>query len=352
MSTQPEFSFIIPVFNAALTLRSVLTSVTSEASTTTEVIVVDNGSTDDSVSIAEEFPTVKLLHCKARGRSQARNFGAQIASKDYLVFVDADTILEPHWLEELKSFLSAIPLDLVATSINPTYSKSFLDRYRRTLWAVKTGSTGLSLWKGAEIYPLVNTAACAVKRRTFEQLKGFNQNLSRNEDLEFSLRVFSEGFMIGGTKMARSETVFSGHSEIARIFSYLLRSFEVGRTSPQGLPRAIPFQDKDLFLMAFHVLNLSFVRLGFLFNRTIPQRLFIKPGLKAKYLSFIYEKSLFLPKPRVSFIIIDEEVFALTELSNAKKLDLSPTELFSMSKFLRVERTLKLLDSGFFQRVS
>jgi len=75
-----------------------------------EIIVVENGSTDRTYQIASKFrsKTTKVFASKKAGVSIARNFGAAKASRrsDWLIFLDADTILKPKFLNELNSFLN------------------------------------------------------------------------------------------------------------------------------------------------------------------------------------------------------------------------------------------------------
>ena len=92
-------SVIIPVFNAENYLKrcldSVFTSVAFAPKVKTEVILVDNGSTDGSLKIAQSFAKkspleIKILRCTVKGASAARNFGAKKAQGKYLWFIDAD----------------------------------------------------------------------------------------------------------------------------------------------------------------------------------------------------------------------------------------------------------------------
>lgn len=89
-------SVIIPVFNAAPFLQAALDSALGQGLSGVEIIVVDDGSTDESLSIARRFePAVTVLSQPNRGSSAARNAGARIARGQYLVFLDADDFLLP-----------------------------------------------------------------------------------------------------------------------------------------------------------------------------------------------------------------------------------------------------------------
>ena len=351
MSNLCKYSFIVPALNAASTIGDVLAAILSETDHRCEVIVVDNGSKDLTSPIAAGFPGVIVLSCRQQGRSVARNFGAQHAKGKYLVFIDADTIIAPGWLGHLERFLDATPLDFVGTSVNPVIGESFLDRYREKLWLSKTAGTGVSLRKGDEVYPLVNTAACAIRRTTFHRVGGFDPKFFRNEDLELSVRMYSEGFLIGATSKCRSTAVYNqSSSEISRFFSYLRRSFEVGLSSPLGMHRLLPLKSSDTRFRAFHYLNFIFSRAGYFFNNK-GSRVVLKPGLKARIFSFVHELQLYAPRPRVSFLVIDEELYALYELKEGRKLVVSPQDFLS-GQGISSAKVDALISTGLFQRVT
>jgi GT2 family glycosyltransferase len=99
-----EVSVITPCYNAASFLRETIDSVLSQTRPAREVIVVDDGSTDDSATIAESYgPPVRVLRQKNQGESVARNAGIAAASGKYVLFLDADDLLDPAAIDVLFS---------------------------------------------------------------------------------------------------------------------------------------------------------------------------------------------------------------------------------------------------------
>lgn len=102
-----KLSIIIPCFNAAATIGEQLQALVSQNwKDTWEVIVSDNGSTDGSIKVVEQFkgelPNLHIVDAsRRRGTAHARNRGAAMASGDALVFVDADDEVAPGWLEAI-----------------------------------------------------------------------------------------------------------------------------------------------------------------------------------------------------------------------------------------------------------
>src|SRR5262245_58858321 len=95
-----NISVIIPCYNGSSYIGSTLESALGQTRPPLEVIVIDDGSTDDSAAIAGSFgPCVRVIRQANQGESTARNVGIAQASGDYLVFLDADDLLDRSALE-------------------------------------------------------------------------------------------------------------------------------------------------------------------------------------------------------------------------------------------------------------
>lgn len=93
-------SVVIPCYNGAAYLRETLESALAQTHAPLEVIVVDDGSTDDSAAIAESFgPPVRVIRQENRGESAARNVGVRASRGDWIAFLDADDLWDPCKLE-------------------------------------------------------------------------------------------------------------------------------------------------------------------------------------------------------------------------------------------------------------
>lgn len=101
----PKFSIIIPIYNVAPYLRECLDSVLSQTIEDFEVLAVDDGSTDGSGQIIDEYAVrdqrITVLHKGNGGVSSARNAGIDLAKGEYLCFVDGDDIVSPTFLRDL-----------------------------------------------------------------------------------------------------------------------------------------------------------------------------------------------------------------------------------------------------------
>lgn len=108
-----KISVIIPVYNVAKYLPECLDSVLEQTFNEIEVIAVDDGSTDDSGKILEEYAAkdnrLKVIHQKNAGVSAARNAGLDIATGDYICFVDGDDYLDRNAFTELSAEIAHTP---------------------------------------------------------------------------------------------------------------------------------------------------------------------------------------------------------------------------------------------------
>jgi glycosyltransferase involved in cell wall biosynthesis len=95
-------SIIVPVYNVALYLRTCVDSIVRQLADCVEVLLVDDGSTDESSEIcdayAERFENIKVIHKENGGLSDARNAGIRASSGKWLLFIDGDDCIEEHSL--------------------------------------------------------------------------------------------------------------------------------------------------------------------------------------------------------------------------------------------------------------
>ena len=101
----PEISVIVPVYNTAKYLEQCLRSIAMQTFGNFETVIIDDGSTDNSLSIAQTFAEsdsrFKVLTQKNSGPSSARNKGLKVASGKWIVFVDSDDVAAPCMLHDL-----------------------------------------------------------------------------------------------------------------------------------------------------------------------------------------------------------------------------------------------------------
>ena len=115
MSEGPELiSVVIPCYNQAQFLGEAIESVLAQTYLPVEIVVVDDGSTDDPEKVAGRYPGVSFVRQANRGPAAARNTGLNKSTGSYLLFLDADDRLLPHGLEISERCLRNSPYAFVS----------------------------------------------------------------------------------------------------------------------------------------------------------------------------------------------------------------------------------------------
>jgi glycosyltransferase involved in cell wall biosynthesis len=189
----PQFSIIIPVYNASATLAETLASVAKQSFTDFEVILVDDGSTDDSAQIitteTKEWPNVRVIAQENKGLGNARNVAAKIATGHWLVFLDADD----YWAAEKLAVLSQAILRHPETELfyHPIFEKYPNGNMRkRAFWEVNSMNDFIE--KGNPFVP----SAMAIKRDAFLEAGGFIEDRNQVEDLLLWLKLLAGGINV------------------------------------------------------------------------------------------------------------------------------------------------------------
>lgn len=108
-----RISVIVPVYNAVQYIKRCIESVLDQTYRDVEIILIDDGSTDESSVICDNYQkesNVKVIHKKNGGVSSARNIGLSAASGNYIAFVDSDDYLEKNMLQQMYNEMSQVDL--------------------------------------------------------------------------------------------------------------------------------------------------------------------------------------------------------------------------------------------------
>lgn len=114
MNSKPLVSVIIPCFNSELFIQDCVESVLKQTYENIEIILIDDGSTDESLSKIEQFSTkIMILKKENQGAASARNLGIRNSNGSYIAFLDSDDIWHPEKIERQVQRITEKQLDLV-----------------------------------------------------------------------------------------------------------------------------------------------------------------------------------------------------------------------------------------------
>lgn len=191
---KPLVSIVVPIYNVEKYLRKCLNSIVNQTYKDIEVILINDGSTDNSARICDDFAQndnrIRVIHNKNQGVSYSRNQGINLAKGEYILFIDSDDDISMHYVEQLVANTTA-GIDLVICGIEDIYENC---RFPKDIKWRKI-SSNLSGKIEDDFYTLINyTRVPFAKLFKTEILKKykiyFPANISFSEDQIFNLDYF------------------------------------------------------------------------------------------------------------------------------------------------------------------
>lgn len=199
--TPPAVSVIIPVHNAARTLAATVRSVQAQTVEDFELVLIDDGSTDDSLSVMLDLAMadarIHVLAQSNKGVAATRNLGVQSSGAPLIAFLDADDLWHP---EKLARHIAAHKAD---ADLDVSYARiAFIDpkagdaRGARTTSSIERGV--LTLQQILAENPVCTMSNMVVTRACFDLVGPFLADMSFAEDQEWLARAADRGFVIEG----------------------------------------------------------------------------------------------------------------------------------------------------------
>ena len=200
-------SVVIPNYNHAQFVGDAIRSVLDQDYSNFEIIVVDDGSTDDSRAVVAQFGNrVQYIWQENQGLSAARNTGIRAAQGVYIAVLDADDLYEPGFLSALVSLLDAHP---EADGVYCGYQ--FVDERNRLLpqreaRLLPDGELYAALLDGNFLVP----ESVLVRRVCYEEVGGFDHTLTALEDWDMWLRITRDFTLVGTDQVLIRHRILSG----------------------------------------------------------------------------------------------------------------------------------------------
>ena len=185
-SSAPFISIIIPTFNRGNFLLDSINQILDQNYDLFEIIVVNDGSTDATSSILATIENKQVIHINQenKGVSSARNHGAMKARGSYLVFFDDDDKVSFNWLNDFALVI---------------VGNKFPDVVYCGMRIFKTSSIVVDVLPSKEAWRLVMAGSFMIKKTFFDQIGGYDEQLSYGENTELFFRIRATDFSYAST---------------------------------------------------------------------------------------------------------------------------------------------------------
>ena len=191
-----RFSVVIPLYNKAPYVAKAIQSVIAQTFTDFELVIVDDGSKDDSAEIAaqviESHENCHLIKQENAGVSMARNNGVAASHGDYLCFLDADDWWEPTFLEAISKLIKEFPEAGIYgtnyTIVNETKHKTRVAKIG-VVEGFENGYINYCQAYAKTMYMPLCTGAVCIPRKVFEEMQGFPKGIKLGEDFLLWIRI-------------------------------------------------------------------------------------------------------------------------------------------------------------------
>lgn len=200
----PFFSIIIPLYNKEKYIGKTLKNVLEQSFTDFEILIINDGSTDESVKIAEQFSDfrIKIFHQENKGVSNARNRGIWKSSSNYICFLDADDEWKPHHLQSLYDLIKKYPdagmycnryfFQMSENQIRKTHFINLSDDFEGYVEDFFFKNFGDKIaW----------TSAVCIPKKVFDEIGDFDETISSGQDLDYWIRLAIKYPVVLGKKI-------------------------------------------------------------------------------------------------------------------------------------------------------
>jgi cellulose synthase/poly-beta-1,6-N-acetylglucosamine synthase-like glycosyltransferase/peptidoglycan/xylan/chitin deacetylase (PgdA/CDA1 family) len=213
----PPVSILVPAFNEAAGIVPAVRSLAGSDYPEVEVIVIDDGSTDDTAGLVERLrlPNVTVIREENRGKSEALNAGLAASSNEIIVAVDGDTVFEPDTIRQLVRPFSDERVGAVAGNTKVGNRGGILGRWQHIDY-VMGFNLDRRLYDVLECMPTVPGAIGGFRRRALEEVGRFSSD-TLAEDTDVTIALGRAGWKVVYAEKAR------GHTETPPTLSSLWR---------------------------------------------------------------------------------------------------------------------------------
>jgi len=307
-----EFSFIIPIFDSAQYITECLDAIASlnYDKSQYEIIVVDGGSTDQTLELVGKFPKVIVLYSKNISISNSRNIGAEKARGKALAFIDSDCLVDVDLLWKAERHLSRF--ECCGSFYKPSEEHGWV---ARTWLAAERKESGIVSW--------ITSGTLLVRKDFFIEVGGFNEELQTEEDEDFGRRVRKHGgrlmndLTMASIHLGQADTIFGFFEK------EVWRGMSLIKPCPAGVNRTFSFFDLAIigYLISFLSIFLApLVGLPLFFRASLAVYFFMPLLLVFRKMRQINEWRYFLKMYVLYLVFLMARIFSLLRYNQFRHL--------------------------------
>lgn len=251
-----KISIIIPAYNSEKYIERTIKSITGQTYTNLEVIVVDDGSTDNTLNLCTEISKnddrILVFHKDNEGVTKARDFGIRKATGDYIGFVDSDDTIDSNMYEVLYNNMLKYDADISHCGhiyISNNYDKNCMNNENYKIYVHNQSEGIINIITGEKVGPSLCTKL--YKKSMFYGLE-YDRNMKINEDYVINLLLFSKA----------NKSVFydkplynyyqndnSGSTKLTKKYFYedMLNAANLTKSMFKGSDKIYPFAERRWF---------------------------------------------------------------------------------------------------------
>jgi len=207
----PVISVVIPVYNKEKFIENTIYSVLNQTLSDFELIIVDDSSTDKSLSIIDSIKDkrIKTYSIKNSGVSKSRNYGVEKSTSNLIAFLDADDLWKNNHLEQLyKLYLENPNCGMYAMS----YMKNInFKSYKKSYFGLSNFSGILeNFFTSSSVDCIASSSSVMIPLNVFKKINGFNENLKKREDTALWIKI-ALNYKIAFSTITTVEIVITEH---------------------------------------------------------------------------------------------------------------------------------------------
>ena len=181
-----KISIYIPTYNSDITIKESIDSVTNQSIKFDQIIVIDDGSTDNTKNILSKFDNIEIITNPMNiGVGKSRNIGIKACKNDLIASIDSDVVLDKYWLENILKIFKEKNAVYCCGNLREKYLQNIYNQWRAKNYKLN--------WGEADVLnpPFIFTCNTLHYKKVWEDVGGFDENFKYpgGEDVDYSIKV-------------------------------------------------------------------------------------------------------------------------------------------------------------------